>query len=226
MPRLRIRYARSEKFGAPPIWWWRAIFFGIAIACFGWVMWTSIEEQAYQSAAAEYFGEELQRSTQPSHKADPEMKNRSLSARRPGRAPMAHLEIERVGVSGWVQEGVDGRTLRNAIGHSPSSARPGERGNIVLAAHRDTFFTGLREARTGDSILLRTSPGITHRYRIFEVFVVNPEDVWVMDPTPGREVLTLITCYPFRFVGAAPQRLIVRARPVEFTRTPPQIARY
>ena len=118
-------------------------------------------------------------------------------------------------MSGIVEEGLDAKTLKNAIGMSLTSAQPGERGNVVLAAHRDTFFAGLRNAKKGDVVVLSTTDGKKHRYRISKTFVVDPSAHWVMNSSPKKKMLTLITCYPFRYVGSAPQRFIVQAEPVD-----------
>jgi sortase A len=122
---------------------------------------------------------------------------------------VGRLEIPRLGVDAIVRAGSDARTLRLAVGHIPGTALPGEGGNIGLAAHRDTFFRRLGDIREGDDVRVVTPEG-TFVYRVEGTKVVNPSDVWVLDPT-DQPALTLVTCYPFRYVGAAPQRFIVRA---------------
>ena len=123
---------------------------------------------------------------------------------------LGRLEIPRLHVSAIVRAGSDARTLRLAIGHIGGTALPGERGNVGLAAHRDTFFRRLGEIRTDDQVRLVTRDG-TFTYRVEGTRVVNPQDVWVLDQTRDP-ALTLITCYPFRYIGSAPQRFIVRAQ--------------
>lgn len=125
-------------------------------------------------------------------------------------APSAigRIEIPRLGVNAIVRAGSDARTLRLAVGHIPGTAAPGF-GNTGLAAHRDTFFRRLGSIAVGDEIRVVT-PGRTYRYAVEETMIVEPTDVWVLDPT-NEPVLTLVTCYPFRFIGSAPQRFIVRA---------------
>jgi sortase A len=120
------------------------------------------------------------------------------------------LEIPRLGVSAIVRAGSDSRTLRLAIGHIGGTALPGERGNVGLAAHRDTFFRRLGEIRPDDQVRMVTVDG-TFDYRVESTRIVEPRDTWVLDPT-DEPALTLVTCYPFRYVGSAPQRFIVRAR--------------
>jgi sortase A len=116
-------------------------------------------------------------------------------------------------VNAIVRAGSDARTLRLAVGHIPGTAMPGEPGNTGLAAHRDTFFRRLGDIRAGDEVRVVTPDG-TFRYEVADTQVVQPSDVWVLDPTE-HPVLTLVTCYPFRFVGSAPQRFIVRANLAE-----------
>jgi sortase A len=124
-------------------------------------------------------------------------------------AVVGRVEIPRVGVSAMVREGDDVKTLRRAVGHVPGTAFPGEVGNAALAGHRDTFFRGLRNIRNGDEILLAT-PGGDARYVVRSTRVVDPSEVSVLAPT-RKSTLTLVTCYPFNYIGAAPKRFIVRA---------------
>ena len=119
------------------------------------------------------------------------------------------IEIARIGLSVVVAEGVGSKTLRRAAGHIPGTALPGHNGNVGIAGHRDTFFRPLEKVRVNDVIVL-TAHGIEYRYRVVFSQVVSPSDVEVLDPT-GGDVLTLVTCHPFYFVGAAPNRFIVRA---------------
>jgi len=119
------------------------------------------------------------------------------------------IEVPRINLSAVAREGVDTRTLRRAVGHIPGTALPGARGNAAFAAHRDTFFSPLKSVRRGDEVIV-TAPEGVYRYAVTGTRVVDPEDVSVLDPTPGT-TLTLVTCYPFDYVGSAPQRFIVRA---------------
>jgi sortase A len=112
-----------------------------------------------------------------------------------------------------VKEGIDDRTLGLAVGHIPSTAMPGETGNVGLAAHRDNLFRNLKGVERDDEITLTTLDN-TYVYRVASFTVVNPEDVSVLAPLAGERTLTLVTCYPFYFVGHAPKRFVVRARQV------------
>ena len=125
---------------------------------------------------------------------------------------IGRIEIPRVGVSAPILEGVDYETIRRGVGHFPETPLPSQNGNMALAAHRTTHFRGLRDIHLGDEITI-TAGAAAFRYRVDQVWVVNPEDVSVLGPSVGR-VLTLVTCFPFDYVGSAPQRLIVRAHGV------------
>jgi sortase A len=120
------------------------------------------------------------------------------------------IEIARLRFSVIVMEGDDPTTLRRAAGHLPNSGVPGQPGNIAVAAHRDTLFRPLRHVRRNDVVVFKT-PGGEYRYRVVSTKVVKPSDVWVLNPDDGNQILTLITCYPFYFIGSAPDRFIVRA---------------
>ena len=119
------------------------------------------------------------------------------------------LEIPRLGMSAAVLEGDDDRTLRVAVGHLPDTALPWEKGNTAVAGHRDTFFRPIEDIRVGDEMRLATRHG-DFEYRVRRLAVVDSENVWVLNPSEYVG-LTLITCYPFRYVGAAPKRYIVQA---------------
>ena len=125
---------------------------------------------------------------------------------------IGRIEIARVGISVVVVEGTDDHILRRSAGHILGTALPGKPGNVGIAGHRDTFFRPLRNIRRNDIITLSTPRG-EYRYRVVSTKVVSPSDVAVLD-SDGNQILTLVTCYPFYFVGAAPSRFIVRAERV------------
>ena len=125
--------------------------------------------------------------------------------------PLGRIDIPRVQVSSVILEGVGNETLALSVGHVPGTALPGSNGNVALAAHRDTFFRGLEHIRVGDHIVLTTG-GSDRRYRVDSTRIVGPNDVWVLNEV-GAPTLTLITCYPFRYLGPAPKRFIVQAHP-------------
>ncbi len=125
---------------------------------------------------------------------------------------IGRIEIPRLLLSVVVVEGIGKTNLRRAVGHIPGTALPGEPGNVGLAGHRDTFFRPLKDLKIKDEIQLSTLKGV-FKYQVVWLRVVEPSDVAVLAPS-GEDELTLVTCYPFYFVGPAPKRWIVRARQV------------
>ncbi len=122
---------------------------------------------------------------------------------------VARLDAPTVHLRATVLEGTDDATLAKAAGHIEDTPFPGQGGNVGIAGHRDTTFRAVRNLKLGDVLTLTTS-GEVLRYRITWTKVVEPDDVDVLDPTP-KPALTLVTCYPFEFIGHAPHRYIVRA---------------
>lgn len=134
--------------------------------------------------------------------------------------PLAILEVPAAQLEVLVLEGTDEWTLNRAVGWIEGTARPGSAGNIGIAGHRDGFFRGLRRVGEGDSLWL-TTPSARKRYRVEQISIVSPDAVEVLAPTT-RPTLTLVTCYPFYFVGSAPERLILSA--IEVAEEPPPTA--
>ncbi|HVN76528.1 MAG TPA: class D sortase [Thermoanaerobaculaceae bacterium] len=124
--------------------------------------------------------------------------------------PLGWIAIPRLGVRSVIVEGDDDLTLSFAAGHVPGTALPGAPGNAALAGHRDSVFSGLAHVRDGDVVLV-TTPSARYRYVVSSTEVVGPDDVSALDAGGGTS-LTLITCFPFRYVGPAPRRYVVRAR--------------
>ena len=122
---------------------------------------------------------------------------------------VGRVEVPRLDISVIVMEGTGGAVLRHAAGHIVGTALPGEPGNTAISAHRDTFFRPLRHVRVNDEITVTTTAG-HYRYRVLSTEVTSPDNVSVLKATT-TEILTLVTCYPFYFVGEAPERFIVRA---------------
>jgi len=123
---------------------------------------------------------------------------------------LGRIEISAIGLETMIMEGTDAKTLRRAVGHIPGTPLPGQQGNVVIAGHRDTFFRPLRNIHQDDEITLTTLAG-SYRYRVDSIKVVEPDDTSVLDNSDA-ETLTLVTCYPFYFVGPAPKRFVVRAQ--------------
>jgi sortase A len=182
----------------------------LVICCFVWT-----EAHFFQSYASRHFALEAKTSAARVQLGDGNPVPRKLTnATQPIKndSLIGKLKIDRLGISVMVLEGVEDNTLRIAAGHVPDTARPGYSGNVAIAAHRDTFFRPLRHIRNGDNITIETPMG-SFRYKVEATWIVEPERIDVLNPT-AYPALTLITCYPFYFVGNAPHRFIVRARQV------------
>jgi sortase A len=124
-------------------------------------------------------------------------------------APIGLIEIPRLGLSSVVLEGDDTEALLLGVGHLSDTPLPWHGGNTVFAAHRDTFFRPLAHIRKNDVIKFSTADA-EFEYVVTELKVVEPTAVEVLEPTTAA-TLTLITCFPFDYIGPAPQRFIVRA---------------
>ncbi len=139
---------------------------------------------------------------------------------------LGRLSIERLGIAAVVREGTDAATLSRAVGHIPSTSLAGQLGNCSIAAHRDTLFRGLKNIHLGDVVQFQT-PTATYDYRVIATQIVKPSDVSVLradggptflrqiSSTPPPKLLTMITCYPFNYIGSAPERFIVQAAAVD-----------
>lgn len=125
---------------------------------------------------------------------------------------VGEIEIPRLALRAVILQGDSSQVLRRGVGHVLYTPMPGERGNVGLAGHRDSFFRPLRQIRAGDLITLRTLKGEFH-YQVESTLIVSPENTEVLASSEGNE-LTLVTCFPFNYVGAAPDRFVVRARQV------------
>jgi sortase A len=181
------------------IWLGSALIFGGAVLL-AYCGWTLHERADAQRRAKEWL-------------------TRSTTVQRPAPAPIVRrgdvigeLEIPRLHVSVMVFEADDTGILEQEAGHIPGTSLPSGGGNIGIAAHRDTYFRPLRAIHAKDVIALKTPSG-TSRYAVTETEIVRPSDVGVLAPAPGRD-LTLVTCYPFFYVGSAPERFIVHARKI------------
>jgi LPXTG-site transpeptidase (sortase) family protein len=122
---------------------------------------------------------------------------------------LGRIEVPRLGLTVAILEGTTSRTLRLGVGHIEGTALPGEPGNSAIAGHRDTYFRGLKDIRNSDQILIQSATGLS-RYEVDTVQIVEPGNIGVLAPSTGSSV-TLITCYPFHFIGAAPERFVVHA---------------
>lgn len=143
----------------------------------------------------------------------------------PEGALLGRIEVKRLGLSAMVRQGVDAKMLSVAVGHVPSTALPGQMGNFAVAAHRDTLFRGLKDIKKGDLVTFESPTG-TFTYQVLATKIVKPSDVSVLradgggliptgSSSPSSHLLTMITCYPFYYVGSAPKRFIVQAKLVD-----------
>ena len=181
--------------------WARRSAFGLlaaGILGLGWVAHTVADARAYQAIEQRRFERARQ---DPDQAPAPTLIEGGA---------IGEIRIPRLGLAAMVVHGDSASILRRAVGHVADTALPGEVGNVVLAGHRDTFFRPLKGVLEGDAITLRTRRG-DFEYRVESTAVVSPGDVQVLEPTGGR-TLTLITCFPFSYLGPAPERFIVRAR--------------
>jgi len=199
--------------------WSRYLFFAVGILALGYVGYALVDARVYQayqtwrferalkSAAPAVGGvEQIHPPPLPALvKADHAKVERAV----PTGSSVGQIEISSIGLTTMIEEGDSGKTLRQAVGHLPGTALPGQQGNVVLAGHRDTFFRPLRNIHKGDEITLTTLAGAYH-YRVDFTEVVGPQATKVLNPSDDA-ILTLVTCYPFYFVGPAPKRFIVRA---------------
>ena len=126
--------------------------------------------------------------------------------------PLGRIEISSLGLTAMIQEGTGRQTLQRGVGHITGTALLGASGNVGLAGHRDTFFRKLRKIHEGDEITLTTLNGAS-LYRVDLISIVEPQDSAVLRDS-GENLLTLVTCYPFSYVGPSPKRFIVRARQI------------
>jgi len=195
-------HVRPAPTPAGSLWrWLERILLIAGLVLLGYYGYVSIETRLYQAVE----NRELDAILASAPRASAP---RRLPPPLPG-STVGRIEIPRLGVSTVIRAGVDARTLKLAVGHIPGTALPGESGNIGLAGHRDTFFRRLRDIDETDQIRLVTAAG-TFTFQVTETFIVQPTDTWVLHPTDAS-TLTLITCYPFTYIGSAPQRFIVRA---------------
>lgn len=179
---------------------------GATLLC--WWATATIEMKRFQEKAENEFIYGV--AGQPPREASALAKSGSKFRRNPMEgSPVARLTIPDLGVALMVVEGASHQDLSIGAGHIPETSLPGEPGNVGIAGHRDTVFRPLRFIRK-DEIVLLTTPQAEDRYRVVSISVVDPKDTQVLKQT-GADALTLVTCYPFHFVGPAPKRLIVRA---------------
>lgn len=201
----------------------RYFFLALGIPCLGFYSYASLERIVYQTYESREFDRSLDRSAAAlvasTDKIAPigrlqhsPRKSSSAPKLSAGTALIGRLSVPRLHLSAMVHEGIDSKTLQLAIGHIPSTVLPGQVGNVGVAGHRDTFFRGLKDVRNKDEIQFSTLTG-HFKYVVESLTVVSPDSLAVLAPS-SENVLTLVTCYPFSYIGLAPKRFIVRARQV------------
>jgi sortase A len=203
--------------------WSRCLFVVVGILMLSYVGFVELEAHFYQADQSRKFQQELN-ALRPSVAGEESLHKDRLSSvpanesiiRTQGdghaglsRSSLGRIEIDSIGLSAMILEGTDARTLRLAVGHIPGTALPGQQGNVVITGHRDTYFRELRNIHKDDEIKLTTLGG-SYRYWVDSIKVVAPKDTQVLNNSKDA-ILTLITCYPFYYVGPAPKRFIVRA---------------
>jgi sortase A len=202
--------------------WSRYLLFAAGILALSYVGYAMVDAWLYQANQTRRFERALE-SVKPATGSVEQVHSPHLPA--PAVAGHARVEsvvsegslvgqiaIRSIGLTAMIAEGDNAGILRRAVGHVPGTALPGQQGNVVIAGHRDTFFRPLRNIRKGDEITLTTLTG-SYRYRVDFTEIVAPQHTEVLDDSPGA-ILTLVTCYPFYYVGPAPKRFIVRAHQI------------
>jgi sortase A len=173
-------------------------FLATGILALGYAGFGFADSHLYQAVAIRKF-EDAVRPPQPRSLAEGDM--------------LGEIQVPRLRLNAIVVQGDSSASLRRAVGHLSKSALPGEWGNVALAGHRDTFFRPLSDIRLGDEIRFKTRER-SFEYRVESIEVVAPTEVRVLKSLTGHD-LTLLTCYPIRYLGPAPKRLVVRAREVD-----------
>jgi sortase A len=198
--KLTIKWHHSARKPALLRWTQRLLFI-TGILLLGYVAFTLLEARLYQvSAKRSLENEILLEKERPQTQPKTPIKKGDVLGR---------MDIPRLGMSVAVLQGTSSRVLRLGIGHIAGTPLPGEDGNVGIAGHRDTFFRGLKDIRKNDDIQLQTASGLS-RYEVDWAKVVANDDQSVLAHST-ESALTLVTCYPFYFVGPAPKRFVVRA---------------
>ena len=173
--------------------WLEWLLIGLGVGALGMVAYETVEARRFQAEQAAAFARAAQAY------APVTVRSGSL---------VGMLEVPRLKLTTPVIEGDDDTTLKRAVGHLPDTALPWQRGNAAIAGHRDGLFRPLKDVKIGDEIRFRTSRE-EFKYRVTGTTIVEPDDISVLEPDAAS--LTLITCYPFYYIGNAPKRFIVRA---------------
>jgi sortase A len=192
------------------------LLFAFGIVALGYASFLFADAYFYQEEQIELL-EEPRASLQPDISRQSDLPAQSgVPAQQPTLAEgdvLGEISVPRLQLDAIVVQGDSPDDLRRAVGHLSNTALPGELGNVALAGHRDTFFRPLRDIRIGDEITFKTQER-SFNYVVESTEVVAPTDISVLQPSTGHD-LTLLTCYPFHYIGPAPKRFVVFARKVE-----------
>jgi sortase A len=193
----RVIAKRGQRF----IRWTRRVLLIGGVLALSYVGYTLLDARIYQKNASLILEKQIQ--AQEAHEIGlPKLTVKEGDV-------LGRIEIPRIGVSVMVLQGTTARTLRLGVGHIEGTALPGEPGDIGIAGHRDTFFRDLKNIHRDDEILLHTASGIS-RYKVDWIQITVPSDGDIVSPG-NKSALTLVTCYPFHYIGAAPERFVVHA---------------
>jgi sortase A len=218
MLRSRTRFPRRTQ---PILRWSGYLFFFIGTLALGYLGFVLLDAWVFQTYHAWRFqrtSKDLGSSAGSSaHDQPPPLllnlaasnRMRSESRAAAARGSLGRIEVRRIGVAAVIVEGTEAQALQRAVGQIAGTALPGGQGNVAIESHRDTFFGAQRNVRKNDEITLTTLNG-TYSYRVDSTQVVEPDDTELIDASPSP-ILTLVTCYPFYFLGPAPKKFIVRA---------------
>lgn len=192
-------------------------FFIVGILMLGYCVYVWLDSSIYQSYQSQNFQKALQ--NKPISLSYSFAKIHLVGDENPVAGMLlGRIEIPTIGITAMILEGSEESSLQRGVGHIVGTSLPGQRGNVVLSAHRNTFFKPLHSIKPNDEIILTTLKGY-NRYRVDLIRIVEPDDIDVLNDN-GEDILTLITCYPFNYIGSAPQRFIVRAYNIPVTLIP------
>jgi sortase A len=182
--------------------WVRGLLFLIGALAVTYVAFALLHAKIYQEAAGNALEEQIDANEQ-GNGSMPSVIGKEGDV-------LGRIEIPRLKLKVAILEGTTSRTLQLGVGHIGGTALPGAQGNIGIAGHRDTYFRALKDIRTNDEIEIQTATGLS-RYKVDWAQIVSPGDTAVLAPS-SESAITLVTCYPFYFIGAAPKRFVVHAR--------------
>ncbi len=185
----------------PLLRWTGRVLFLTGLLALGYVCFILLDARVYQAHADRLLDSQIE---------TPQVSGLSVPRQIKSGDVLARLEVPRLAMSVVVLQGTTSHILRRGVGHIEGTVLPGELGNSGIAGHRDTFFRALKDIQPSDKVELQTAAGLSH-YEVEWTKVVAPDDLSVLAPST-ETTLTLVTCYPFYFIGGAPKRFVVHAR--------------